>query len=188
MGVDVPEELVEACRHREDGAFDDLVRLTHRPVYTLIARIVGDPEEAADVTQEAYVRVWRGLKRFRGDASFSTWLYRVATNTALSHIKRRSREGIPTDPVTMPDRPVDDSSQVQADADVVERAMRKLPADARAVLVLKEMYGWTCEEIGREMGATEGAIKVRLFRARRRLADELATQGVVVPIKNRKSS
>lgn len=188
MGIDIPDQLVEACRRGEDGAFDDLVRLTHRPVYTLIMRIVGDPDEAADVTQEAYVRMWRGLKRFRGDASFSTWMYRVATNAALTHLKRRSRQGLATDPIAMPERTVEDGSQALADADVVQRAMRSLPAEARAVVVLKDMYGWTCEEIGREMGVSEGAIKVRLFRARRRLADELATHGVVVPLKNRKTS
>lgn len=186
--MEVPEALVEACRRGEPGAFDELVRLTHRPVYTLILRIVADSEDAADVTQEVYVRVWRGLKRFRGEAKFSTWLYRVAANAALSSVKKRKRIGTPVAEEDLPDLGVADRTEEHADADVLERALRRLGDEARAVVVMKDVYGWTCEEIGRAMGVSEGAIKVRLFRARKRLADELASEGVVVPMKRKKSS
>lgn len=186
--VDVPEQLVEACRRGDAAAFDQLVRSTHRSVYTLVARIVGDPDEAADVTQEVYVRVWRGLRRFRGDARFSTWLYRVAANAALSHVKRRRDAAAPVAPSDLPELPVGDRTDQQADADLLERALLRLPPEARAVVVLKDVYGWTCEELGRAMGTSEGAIKVRLFRARKRLADELSASGVVVPMKRKKSS
>jgi RNA polymerase sigma-70 factor (ECF subfamily) len=86
----------------------------------------------------------------------------------------------------MPDLPVADATEQRADADLLEAALGKLPARQRAVVVLKDVYGWTCEEIGKQMGATEGAIKVRLFRARQRLADELTASGVVVPFNKRK--
>jgi RNA polymerase sigma-70 factor (ECF subfamily) len=188
MGLQIPDELVQACRRGDDGAFDDLVRLTHRPIFTMVARILGDQHEAADVTQEVYIRVWRGLRRFRGDSAFGTWLYRVAANTALSYLKKRGRSWRPVDPAALPETPVEDRSEEQADADLMERALQRLPAEARAVIVLKDMYGWSCEEIGRQVGATEGAVKVRVFRARKRLADELATMGVVVPLKRKKRS
>lgn len=185
--MQIPNEVAEAARAGEPGAFDELVRLTHRSVYALVYRIVGNADDAADVTQEAYIRAWRGLRNFRGDAEVTTWLHRVAANTALTHLKRRARAGTPVDPVELPDIPVADGAEGRADAELLEQALATLQPQQRAVVVLKDVYGWTCEEIAREMGATEGAIKVRLFRARQRLADQLASAGVVVPMKKRKT-
>jgi len=186
--LQVPQQLIESVRRGEPGAFEELVRSTHRPVYSLVYRIVGNADDAADVTQDVYLRVWRGLRGFRGDANFSTWLYRVAANAALTHVKRRARGGVPTEPSKLPDLPASDGTEERADAELLERALATLPDSQRAVVVLKDVYGWTCAEIGKQMGTTEGAVKVRLFRARQRLADELASAGVVVPIKKRKKS
>lgn len=186
--MQIPQELSEACLRGDPGAFDELVRTTHRPVYSLVWRIVGNAEDAADVTQDVYVRAWRGLKSFRGDANLATWLYRVATNTALTHVKSRARQGIPVEPDELPEVPTSDGSDERADADAMERSLRALTPAARAVVVLKDVYGWSCEEIAREMETTEGAVKVRLFRARQRLADELASAGVVVPINPRRKA
>jgi RNA polymerase sigma-70 factor (ECF subfamily) len=186
--LQVPQQLIESVRRGEPGAFEELVQQTHRSVYSLVYRIVANAEDAADVTQDVYLRVWRGLRGFRGDANFSTWLYRVAANAALTHVKRRARGGVPTDPAEMPDVPADDGTEGRADAELLERALATLPVSQRAVVVLKDVYGWTCEEIGKQMGTTEGAVKVRLFRARQRLADELASAGVVIPMKKRKKS
>jgi RNA polymerase sigma-70 factor (ECF subfamily) len=185
--LQVPEELVEACRRGDPAAFEELVRTTHRAVYTLVYRIVGNPDDAADVTQDVYVRVWRGLRGFRGDANLATWLYRIAANASLTHIKRRARLAAPVDPAELPEEPTEDRTEQQGDADVLERALARLPEHQRAVVVLKDIYGWTCEEIGKQMGTTEGAIKVRLFRARQRLADDLAATGVIVPMKRKKA-
>ena len=186
--MQVPQQLIESVRRGEPGAFEELVRSTHRPVYSLVYRIVGNADDAADVTQDVYLRVWRGLRGFRGDANFSTWLYRVAANAALTHVKRRARGGVPTEPSELPDLPASDGTEERADAELLERALATLPDSQRAVVVLKDVYGWTCAEIGKQMGTTEGAVKVRLFRARQRLADELASAGVVVPIKKRRKS
>jgi len=186
--LQVPQELVEQVRRGEPGAFEALVQETHRPIYSLVFRIVGNAEDAADVTQDVYLRVWRGIRGFRGDANFSTWLYRIAANAALTYLKRRARGGIPTDPADVPDAPASDGSEERADAELLEEALATLAPTQRAVVVLKDVYGWTCEEIAKQMGPAEGAVKVRLFRARQRLADELASSGVVVPIKKRKKS
>jgi RNA polymerase sigma-70 factor (ECF subfamily) len=186
--LQVPQQLIESVRHGEPGAFEELVRSTHRSVYSLVYRIVGNADDAADVTQDVYLRVWRGLRGFRGDANFSTWLYRVAANAALTHVKRRARGGVPTEPSELPDLPAGDGAEERADAELLEQALATLPESQRAVVVLKDVYGWSCEEIGKQMGTTEGAVKVRLFRARQRLADELASAGVVVPLKKRKKS
>lgn len=182
----VPSALVEAAKRGEPGAFEDLVRTTHRSVYTVIYRIVGNVDDAADVTQDVYVRVWRSLRTFRGDANAGTWLHRIATNAALTYVKRKARNGIPVEPAGLPERPIADQTEVSADADALERALRTLQPGQRAVVVLKDVYGWSCAEIAKELRTTEGAVKVRLFRARQRLADELASAEVVVPMGKRK--
>ncbi len=186
--MQISQELTESCLRGDPGAFEELVRTTHRPVYSLVYRIVGNAEDAADVTQEVFIRVWKGLRSFRGDANLATWLYRVSANTALTFVKRRARAGTPTLPEELPEVPTSDGADTRADADLLQRALGKLTPAARAVVVLKDVYGWSCEEIAKEMATTEGAVKVRLFRARQRLADELASQGVVVQLNPRKKA
>lgn len=186
--MQLPRELVESCQRGEPGAFDELVRSTHRAVYSLVYRIVGNHDDAADCTQDVYVRVWRGLRGFRGEANAATWLYRIAANVALTHVRRRARAGIAVDPAELPATPVQDRSEEQADAEVMERALQTLPPQQRSVVVLKDVYGWSCEEIAKKMGTTEGAVKVRLFRARQRLAAALQGEGVVVPMRRRRKS
>lgn len=180
----VTADIVEAAKRGEPEAFEEIVRRTHRPVYALVYRIVGNHDDAADVTQEAYVRAWRSLRRFRGDADVATWLHRIASNAALTFVRRRGREGIATEPEQLAAvaGAAPDDEDARLGAGEVERALGRLPAGQRAVVVLKDVYGWSCAEIASELGATEGAVKVRLFRARQRLADELARDGVVVPI------
>src|ERR671931_1657133 len=89
----VSHELLAACRRGDRDAFEEVVRRTHRHVYTQALRLVGDPQEAEDVAQEAYLRVYRGLAGFRGDAQFETWLYRIVSNAAMSHLRKRRRFG-----------------------------------------------------------------------------------------------
>lgn len=184
--MQVPGELIESCRRGEPGAFDGLVRATHRNVYALAYRLVGNAEDASDVTQEVYLRVWRHLGRFRGEADLGTWIHRITVNRALTHLQRASRRPQPAAPEDLPETPVADRTEQQADADLLERALRRLPEQQRTVVVLKDVYGWTGEEIAKAMGSTEGAIKVRLFRARARLADELSAAGIVVDLSKRR--
>nr|MBA3552961.1 sigma-70 family RNA polymerase sigma factor [Actinomycetota bacterium] len=80
----IAPELLDACRRREPGAFEEVVRATYRKVYTQALRLVGDRQDAEDVTQEAYLRVYHGLDGFREEAAFETWLYRIVTNAAMS--------------------------------------------------------------------------------------------------------
>lgn len=166
-----------------------MVRQTHRSVYGVALRITGNPEDAADVTQEVYVRVWRSLRGFRGDANLATWLHRVATNASLSHLRRRGRMPEPIEDQAVIERVAavgDEDARI--DAGLVEEALGRLPDAYRVVVVLKDIYGMSCEEIGSKLGLTEGAVKVRLFRARRKLAEDLAGGGVVVPMRRKKVS
>src|SRR3954464_5950806 len=110
--------LVTAARDGDREAFDELVRITHADTYTLALRLTGNEEDARDVVQEAYFRAFRGLKRFRGDAQFSTWMYRITANCAATHLGRRNKhrheELLDSDPV-VDERPSSDP-QLQNEA------------------------------------------------------------------------
>src|SRR5713226_10588281 len=86
------DRLVTAARDGDRPAFDELVRRTYVDTYTLALRLTGDEEDARDVVQEAYLRAWKGLRRFRGEAQFTTWMYRITANTAYTYVQRRKRQ------------------------------------------------------------------------------------------------
>lgn len=166
-------ELLAACRRGDRRAFEELVELTHRRVYSLAFRLTGDRTEAEDVAQEAYLRMFRGLAGFREEARFETWMHRIVTNCAISMLKRRGRFGdvLAEEPE---DLPVPDSTaEVLVERDSLSRALAVLPEGQRVVLLLKDVYGLSCREIGEEVGIEEGAVKVRLHRARKRLRELL---------------
>ena len=172
--------MLAACRRGDPTAFEEVVRATHRQVYTQALRLVGDRQDAEDVTQETFLRVFRGLSGFRGDAQFETWLYRITANVAMTHLRRRGRFGdlFPEDEDERLEAP--SGSQLPADATVgrqaLAAALASLPDPMRVAVVLKDVYGLSCLEISEMEGSTEGAIKVRLHRARKRLKDVLFEQ------------
>ncbi len=173
----VSSELLARCRRGDRRAMEELVHLTHRRVYALAFRLVGDRYEAEDVVQEAYLRMFRGLAGFREEARFETWMHRIVVNTALNDLRRRGRFGeVLRDEVL--DVPVPDQAEQRAvDRDALERGLAVLPPGQRTVLVLKDVYGLSCREIGQELGIEEGAVKVRLHRARKRLRELLSEEG-----------
>jgi RNA polymerase sigma-70 factor (ECF subfamily) len=175
----VPDELVAAARAGDRAAFEALVRLTMADTYTLALRLTGDEEDARDVAQEAYLRAYRAIGRFRGDAAFTTWLYRITANCASTSLGRRSRhrteplgddapvadEHPDTDPVAM--------ATAGALRDRIDAALADLPPRLRAVVVLRDVYDLPHEAIAAELGISVAAAKVRLHRARRRLREQL---------------
>jgi RNA polymerase sigma-70 factor (ECF subfamily) len=171
--------LVTAARGGDRAAFDELVRATYGDTYTLALRLTGNEEDARDVVQEAYIRAFRGLGRFRGDAQFSTWMYRITANCANTHLSKRSRHRHEVldeaDPVP-DDRPTSDP-QLQADATALRQrltgALADLPPKLRQVVVLRDIYDLPHEAIAEELGISETAAKVRLHRARKKLREDL---------------
>lgn len=171
--------LVDAAGRGEPGAFDDLVEATHRETYTLALRLTGNPEDARDVTQEAYLRAYRGLSGFRGDSAFTTWLYRITANCAASHLGRRTRHR--HESLHVGQDVIDDRSDVdpalRADAselrDRLLVALDSLPPKLRSVVVLRDVYEMSHETIADELGISISASKVRLHRARRTLRSEV---------------
>jgi RNA polymerase sigma-70 factor (ECF subfamily) len=170
---------VAAAKAGDRKAFEELVRATCADTYTLAYRLTGNEEDAQDVVQEAYFRAWKGLKRFRGDANFTTWLYRITANCSSSHLSRRSRNRHQAldDEVAIPDeRPEVDPEMrmgVAAERKRLNAALQSLPADMRSVVVLRDVYDLSHEAIAAELGISEGAAKVRLHRARKKLRERL---------------
>lgn len=171
--------LVAAAVAGERDAFDKLVRLTHRDAYGLALRLVGNEEDARDVVQEAYLRAFRGMKHFRGEAQFSTWLYRIVANCSATHLARRNRnrsDELPADQDMIDHRPDNDPALWGDIVDFrsdVSRAVNELPDRLRAVVVLRDIYDLPHEAIAAELDISVTAAKVRLHRARRRLRERL---------------
>ena len=177
--VDPDRAVVDDARAGNADAFEALVVRYQSRLVNYAAALVGDAPAAEDVTQEAFVRAWRGLGRFRGESSFKTWLYRITTNVARSHLERRGRQA------RVAGRSLDDESQSaqarvvpspapDAEASLVtretiDRALAELPEDWRLALVLRDVEGLEYKEIAAVTGAPIGTVESRIFRARRRL-------------------
>jgi RNA polymerase sigma-70 factor (ECF subfamily) len=171
--------LVEAARDGSRPAFDELVRRTYVDTYTLAVRLTGNEEDARDVVQDAYLRAWKGLKRFRGDAQFTTWMYRITANASYTHVQKRKRlrtanlEDIeePVD-ARLESRPEAMAEAVSGLAELTE-AVDRLPQTLRQIVILKDVYGLPHEAIAEELGISVPAAKVRLHRGRKKLRDLL---------------
>jgi RNA polymerase sigma-70 factor (ECF subfamily) len=178
------DRLVAAARDGDRSAFDELVRLTYVDTYTLAMRLTAHEEDARDVVQETYLRAWKGLKGFRGDAQFTTWLYRITANTAYTTVKRRRRyradalDAMTDEPVeTRIEAQPEESAEQSALLARLSVALEQLPPKLRVLVVLKDVYGMSHEEIAEELAISVAAAKVRLHRGRRRLRDLLHEEG-----------
>jgi RNA polymerase sigma-70 factor (ECF subfamily) len=176
--------LVERARAGAPGAFDELVRVTYADTYTLALRLTGDEHDARDVVQDAYLRAYRAIGRFRGEAAFTTWLYRITANCAASALARRGRADQALDTLSPPDveahlrEPSDEHdpearSLRRSERDRLSAALAELPDGLRAVVVLRDVYELPHEAIAGALGISRGAAKVRLHRGRRQLRDRL---------------
>lgn len=173
------KELVERSRLGDRSAFNELVRLHQHEVYTLAVRLVGDRTLAADVTQEAFVRAWRGIARFRGDSRFGTWIYRITANVAwtlkgraarlatydLDQMTRQPQAGSANDPELAGER-----AELRS---TLKEALARLPRPQRSIVILKDVYGWSHKEIAESLSISVTASKVRLHRAHVKLRELL---------------
>ncbi|MFT5201196.1 MAG: RNA polymerase sigma-70 factor (ECF subfamily) [Candidatus Aldehydirespiratoraceae bacterium] len=173
------DDLVERAVSGEREAFDEVVRRTHHNAYGLALRLTSDEEDARDVVQDAYLRAYRSLDKFRADAQFSTWLYRIVANcasTATTKRRRHRHDELPDDAEVAELRP-DHDPVVAAETtdlrDQLDSAIRELPPRLRAVVVLRDVYDMTHDAIAEELDISVSAAKVRLHRARRRLRERV---------------
>jgi RNA polymerase sigma-70 factor (ECF subfamily) len=170
---------VKAAKRGDERAFEELVERTFRDCYGLAFRLVGNEHDASDVLQEAYLRAFRGLRKFRGEAAFATWMYRITANCAATLLSRRGRanqvqldDDLPLAD-TRPERDPQAAASAGADRDLLVDALGALPEPLRMVVVLRDVYDLPHEAIAEELGISETAAKVRLHRARRRLREHI---------------
>ncbi|HSH48391.1 MAG TPA: RNA polymerase sigma factor RpoE [Halomonas sp.] len=172
------QQLVERARNGDTRAFDLLVKKYQHKIIGLIGRYVHDHSEVQDVAQEAFIKAYRALGKFRSESAFYTWMYRIAINTAKNHLVSRSRRP-PGSDLDMADAEVLDRSGRLADIETPEAAMARdqletavfeaidaLPDDLRTAITLREMDGLSYEDIANIMECPVGTVRSRIFRAR----------------------
>ncbi|MFW6437627.1 MAG: RNA polymerase sigma factor [Armatimonadota bacterium] len=178
-------ELLRASRAGDAEAFDHLVEAHYRSVYNTAYRMLRTPSAASDATQATFVRVWEALSSFRGDASFSTWLYRITMNVCLDELRRSKNrplsltveddDGEPAGERDMPDFSDEPSGTAEQRElqQLVHEAIGRLSDDFRAVIVLYDIRGLSYQEISEALGVPLGTVKSRLNRARQALREEM---------------
>jgi RNA polymerase sigma-70 factor, ECF subfamily len=190
--------LVRRARSGDQRAFGLLVERYQKKVYAVALGMVKDPEEAMDVSQEAFVKVHRYLDRFKGDSSFYTWLYRITTNTCIDVLRRRgitSSDSVEYDDSVQMDLSEASLGMLSSQVDTsparsalrrelgekLEEALAQLPEKHRAILVLRELEGMSYEDLARTLEIPKGTVMSRLFHARskvqRLLASYLSDEG-----------
>lgn len=173
-----PRDLIERAKLGDRDAFGELVAQHQHEVFTLAVRLVRDRDLAADVSQDAFIRAWRAMPNFRGDAKFSTWMYRITVNTAWTHRAKQNRvrldplDAMTSEPHSSTLDPVRAGEAASA-RPKIEEALMQLTDSIRAVVVLKDVYGWSHAEIAEHLDISVTAAKVRLHRGRKELRDLL---------------
>jgi len=179
--------LVERAQAGEQAAFATLVETYGDRIYSYLARMLSDREEAQDLAQETFVRAWESMGRFRGGASFGTWLYRIATNLAIDALRRKRRrsveqsldapiesaEGHTEWQIRDPDRPPDEQAASRELTREVWRAVGEMAPKLRAVLIMYDFQQMSYEEISQSLSVPLGTVKSRLFNARKMLREKL---------------
>lgn len=183
------QKWVAAAREGDQEAFEELVRLYEKRVLALTQRMCRNPEDAAEAAQEAFFAAWQGLKSFRGDSSFSTWLYRLASNACVDLLRR---EGKRQTAVSLDDEDLNlelpasiPSPQEEAErrelGERIEEGLRALPPPLREALVLREVQELRYDEISEVLGLDIGTVKSRISRGRKKLRGFLLASGNFSP-------
>src|SRR5580765_1769918 len=181
------EELVSRSIGGDVDSFNQLVLRWERPIYALAYRVIGREEDARDVCQETFLRAFRALGGFRGQAKFSSWLYRIALNLCRDWVRRQRRTPVvqlPEDVDVMelaasrePTEPIEDLVARRELTRVVEKAMARLPEEQRTAIILKEYHGLTFQEIADLVGCPLSTVKTRLYQGLTVLRRDLKQTG-----------
>ncbi len=183
---EVDQILVERAQRGDKRAFELLVEKYQHKLARLVSRLVRDPGEAEDVTQEAFIKAYRALPSFRGDSAFYTWLYRIGINTAKNFLVAKGRRAPTSTEVDAEEAEGYESADQLRDintpeslllskeiATTVNAAIESLPEELRSAIQLRELEGLSYEEISKLMDCPIGTVRSRIFRAREAIADKL---------------
>jgi RNA polymerase sigma-70 factor (ECF subfamily) len=186
--AETDQQLVAKVQRGDSRAFDMLVLKYQHKIFALISRYIRDADEVQDVAQEAFIKAYRALPRFRGDSAFYTWLYRIAINTAKNHLVSRSRRP-PGSDVEIEDaeylegggalRSLENPENALFGEElkqVVENALRELPDDLRTAVTLREFDGLSYDDIAEIMDCPVGTVRSRIFRARETIDKKVRQQ------------
>lgn len=176
QGLIDEQDWVERAQQADTTAFESLYRLHVDRVYGLCLRMTGNPSEAEDCTQEAFIQAWNKLSKFRGDSAFSTWMHRIAVNSVLGRMRKARRELDKMQAVT-DISPVPETVGDSGNFEDLQNAVDDLPDGARHVFVLHAVYGYSHDETGEMLGIAAGTSKAQLHRAKRLLASNLKING-----------
>ena len=178
------EELVARSIGGDRESFNQLILRWERPIYALAYRVIGREDDARDISQETFLRAFRAIKGFKGQAKFSSWLYRIALNLCRDWMRRERRTPIVQTPEGVD--PIELAGEIDPGASVeelawraeltraVEQAMKRLPEDQRTAIILKEYHGLTFQEIADQLGCPLSTVKTRLYQGLSVLRRELA--------------
>jgi RNA polymerase sigma-70 factor (ECF subfamily) len=185
-GEPTDKELVRRVQKGDKGAFDLLVLKYEHKIVNLVMRYVRDPEQALDISQEAFIKAYRAAPNFRGDSAFYTWMYRIAINTAKNHLVAAGRRPLEydLDPQTADQvdiygrlRDLDTPEALALSEEIrgtVNRAIEALPEDLRTAILLRELEGMSYEEIAQTMECPVGTVRSRIFRAREAIDKQIS--------------
>lgn len=176
------QELIQRASGRDEDAFDLLMTPYEQRIWATCLRMMGNEQDAADMLQEAMLRIWRSLGSFAGQSSFATWMYRVTTNVCLDGLRKRktgreyslnalseSAGFDPRDPEPGPEERAEQTARAEA----IERALDVLSPELRAAFVLRDLQGETYDAVAQALGVSLGTAKSRIHRARLQLAKQL---------------
>lgn len=179
------QQLVERVQQGDKRAFDLLVSKYQQRIINLVGRFVRNPNDAMDVTQEAFLKAYRALPKFRGDSAFYTWMYRIAVNTAKNYLAVQSRRPLEVDQDYEEIEQIDSSGVLRDQAtpehmllrdeiqDTLIRTIEELPEDLRTAITLREVEGLSYEDIAAVMECPIGTVRSRIFRAREAIDKQL---------------
>ena len=174
-------ECVRKLQRGETDAFETLIRRHQKTIFNLAYRMLGDYDEAAEISQEAFLSAYRAIGNFRGEANFSTWLYRIALNHATTRRKSlntRQQRSVPienTEPASDPHPGPAESMEKKEIRQRVQQALNRLDPEDAAVILLRDLQDVPYEEVARVLEIPVGTVKSRLHRARQALKSELAS-------------
>lgn len=184
--------VIRRAQRGDTKAFEALLSAYEKPVYNLCLRMTGNAEDAADLTQEAFLKIWRGLENYKFESSFSTWVYRLTTNVSIDFLRGKKRrqtvsitveeeDGVAElevpDPAPLPEEQL----LLREKKAQIASAMNQLDEEARLILTLRILEDLSYEEIARVTGLKDGTVKSRLARARLKLKKILTESGNIVP-------